>query len=363
MSSRICDLCGNRIPAAANVIDRLHLCRRCRERYTVPCRECGTRIWKTDNFGDPVTALCRDCYDWRYTRCHGCGALLRTATACYESSDTLREHPYCDPCFARLSPPAAIHPYNYKPVPIFFGDGPRYFGVELEIDGGGESAENARQLLAIGNQSAEHIYIKRDGSLRSGFEIATHPMSLDYHLHQMPWVPLCRKAIALGYRSHSTTTCGLHIHINRTSFGATEAAQDAAIGRLLYFFEKNWAKILQFSRRTPQQAARWAARYGHANSPQSLLEQAKKVCNERRYQCINLLPKETVEVRIFRGTLKYTTLAAALQLVDRICDMALYLSDEEVKAMSWTTFAGGCQAPELVQYLKERQSPVGKSLL
>lgn len=199
MSSRICDLCGNRIPAATNVIDSLHLCCRCRERYTVPCRECGTRIWKTDNFGDPVTALCQDCYDWRYTRCHGCGALLRTATACYESSDTLRDHPYCDPCFARLSPPAAIHPYNYKPFPIFFGDGPRYFGVELEIDGGGESAKKAGQLLAIGNQSAEHIYIKRDGSLRSGFEIVTHPMSLDYHLHQMPWAPLCRKAIALGY--------------------------------------------------------------------------------------------------------------------------------------------------------------------
>ena len=42
-------------------------------------------------------------------------------------------------------------------------------------------------------------------------------------------------------------------------------------------------------------------------------------------------------------------------MVDRICDAALFLSDEEMKALSWTTFAAGCQQPELVQYLKERR--------
>ena len=29
-------------------------------------------------------------------------------------------------------------------------------------------------------------------------------------------------------------------------------------------------------------------------------------------------------------------------------------TDDEIRAMSWTTFVCGCQAPELVQYLKER---------
>ena len=58
---------------------------------------------------------------------------------------------------------------------------------------------------------------------------------------------------------------------------------------------------------------------------------------------------------IFRGTLKYNTLIVTLQLLDRICDVALFLSDDEIKAMSWTTFVSGCTAPELVQYLKERR--------
>ena len=42
-------------------------------------------------------------------------------------------------------------------------------------------------------------------------------------------------------------------------------------------------------------------------------------------------------------------------MVNRICDVALYLSDDELQAMSWTTFVSGCQEKELVQYLKERR--------
>ena len=73
------------------------------------------------------------------------------------------------------------------------------------------------------------------------------------------------------------------------------------------------------------------------------------------YTSVNLTNKNTIEFRIFRGTLKYNTLIATLQLLDRICDVALFMSDEQIKAMSWTTFVSGCTQPELVQYLKERR--------
>ena len=53
--------------------------------------------------------------------------------------------------------------------------------------------------------------------------------------------------------------------------------------------------------------------------------------------------------------MKLNTFIATLQLVNRVCDVALFLSDEELKNMSWTTFVSGCQEPELVQYLKERR--------
>lgn len=86
-----------------------------------------------------------------------------------------------------------------------------------------------------------------------------------------------------------------------------------------------------------------------------ILNKAKSTYGDCRYTCVNLTNADTVEFRIFRGTLKLNTLIAALQLVDRICDVAINLSDDALKELSWTSFAAGCTQPELIQYLKERQ--------
>ena len=42
----------------------------------------------------------------------------------------------------------------------------------------------------------------------------------------------------MGYRSHQSGSCGLHIHVSCNAFGQTEQEQDAAIVLCLYFFEK-----------------------------------------------------------------------------------------------------------------------------
>ena len=100
---------------------------------------------------------------------------------------------------------------------------------------------------------------------------------------------------------------------------------------------------------------RWAARYGYKEQPKDILDHAKKGHSAGRYVCVNLLNEDTIEFRLFRGTLKLNTFVATLQFIDRICDVALFLSDDEIKSMSWTTFVSGCTQPELVQYLKERR--------
>ena len=112
---------------------------------------------------------------------------------------------------------------------------------------------------------------------------------------------------------------------------------------------------MKFSRRTQRQLERWAARYGFKEQPMEILDHAKKGYHGGRYTCVNLQNRDTIEFRMFRGTLKYNTLIATLQLVDRICNVALFLSDEQLKEMSWTTFVSGCEQSELVQYLKERR--------
>ena len=321
----------------------------------ITCRCCGQTIHPRDNAGTGDLPLCLTCLEDRYTVCSRCGALIPNHQACYLPSGDDEDEPYCPDCYLTVAGQKPIHDYYYRPSPCFWGDGPFYFGVELEIDEAGEDSDNARRLLAIANQGQPRLYCKHDGSLDDGFELVTHPMSLSYHRTEMPWEALLREAVRMGYLSHQSGTCGLHIHVSREAFGDTYAHQEAAIARVLYFFEKHWEELLKFSRRTPAQLNRWAARYGYQEQPKDILEHAKDDRHASRYTCVNLTNADTIEFRIFRGTLRVNTILATLQLLDRICDVALALSDDVLKEMSWTTFAAGCEAPELVQYLKERR--------
>lgn len=354
----ICSRCGQEFPEEQQVLYCGEpFCQLCFGSETLCCTECGEYIRPTQNAGTEDTPLCCVCFEESYTHCSDCGALLREpGNAYYDPFDRSESTPYCRQCYREHDHGDPIHDYCYKPDPIFYGDGPRYLGVELEIDEGGESASNAASILDIANADAEYLYIKHDGSLDDGMELVTHPMSLEVHLHQMPWREVLKKACVLGYRSHQSGTCGLHIHVSRSAFGETDWEQDAAIARILYFFEKHWDELLKFSRRTQCQLNQWAQRYGLKEHPMDILDHAKKGCHANRYTCVNLQNRETIEFRIFRGTLKYNTLIATLQLIDRICDAAVSCTDQEMKGLAWTSFVAGIQetdAPELVRYLKE----------
>ena len=350
-----CGVCRNMHPMEELfVFDDQLLCDDCLSDETTICERCGDRIWADDDAGDEHIHLCQRCYDRYYTRCSRCGIVISEVDAFYQDDDC--DDALCDACNRRELDSRPIRDYYYKPDPLFYGEGNRYFGVELEIDEAGESNTAAGKLLAIANAQDEHLYCKHDGSLEDGFELVTHPMTLDYHLNRFPWDQLLSKARSMGYTSHQARTCGLHVHVNRTAFGETEETQDECIARVLYFFEKNWEELLRFSRRTRSQLERWAMRYGYKDHPKELLKEVKKGYHGERYTSVNLCNTNTIEFRIFRGTLKLNTLLATLQMIHRICDVALYLSDEEIKAMTWSTFVSGCsEYPELVQYLKERR--------
>ena len=351
----ICCHCGHEYPLENRVmVGDDAICERCANEETVICSRCGERVYRDDNAGDENTPLCQPCYDRHYTSCERCGRIIHLDDAYYEDDD--EDDPLCYDCHTHARRNKMIEDYYYKPEPLFRGNGPRYFGVELEIDGAGEDDTSARKIMEIANGNGlENLYCKHDGSLDDGFEMVTHPMTLEYHMKEMPWAKILQEAICLGYTSHQANTCGLHVHVNRDAFGESEAEQDAVIARILYFFEKNWEELLKFSRRTPRQLERWATRYGYKDQPKELLDHAKKGYHGGRYTSVNLTNTDTIEFRIFRGTLKYNTLIATLQLLDRICDVAICLTDDQVKAMSWTTFASGCTQPELVRYLKERR--------
>lgn len=345
---RTCTMCGCILQEHEQTeIDEEMLCDECAEQHTTTCDHCGETIWVNDSICDDRTTLCSCCFDDHYRRCEGCGRILHDDDVLWHN-----DLPYCASCYDRLD--TEIEEYGYKPEPIFYGDGTHFFGVELEIDGAGKDDESAARIKKQTNIRCEHIYCKSDGSLDDGFEIVTHPMTLDYHLNEMYWDDILQEAVHMGYRSHMTNTCGLHIHVNRDAFGETHEEQEKVIERILFFTELHWNELFTFSRRSPYSMNRWAARYGIEKTGKQILDKAKKG-NVGRYAAINLCPYQTIEFRLFRGTLKLNTLFATLQLVNRICDVALFMSEDEIGAQSWRDFVMTITEPELIQYLKERQ--------
>ena len=349
----VCSSCGiELIRETANEFDGLVLCAECLQKQTTSCECCGDRIWNDDAQGDSNVTLCNHCYEYNYTRCEQCGRVIHNDSAYYFDDD---DYPYCYECKEKLDD-APIKSYNYKPEPIFYGSGNLFIGVELEIDKGGETDKNASNILDVANCLSEHIYCKHDGSIDSGFEMVSHPMTYEYHLNSMNWNKVFDTAIEMGYRSHQTQTCGLHLHVNRSAFGKGYEAQEETIGRIVFFVEKHWNELLKFSRRTEANINRWASRYGISTTAKDTYKNAKdKHCG--RYVAVNLENYSTIEFRIFRGTLNYKTFIATLQLVDEICYWAINLSDKEMEDMSWSNFVSKILPKkfELIEYLKSKR--------
>lgn len=345
---RICTQCGEVMAEdEGTIVGEELLCDECVDDCCITCDCCGETIWTEDCVTDDNTYLCQECFDNHYNRCESCERIIHNDCTCWHN-----DLPYCEGCFDDFED--EIEDYSYKPDPIFYGDSHLYFGVELEVDKGGKDGENACTLKDIANYRHEHIYIKSDGSLDDGFEIVSHPMTLNYHMNEMDWEGVLHEAVNMGYRSHQTETCGLHIHVNRNAFGENQAEQEEVISRILFFIEKNWNEIFRFSRRNEYNMNRWSARYGYEKSGKEILQKAKDTGN--RYVAVNLRNYHTIEFRLFRGTLKLNTFLATLQLVSEICRVALLFSEEEIDKMSWSVFVRDMNRyPELVQYLKERQ--------
>ncbi len=355
----MCSHCGDEITDDDyGTINGQIVCSDCISRYTVVCDRCGATIWNSDSHGDEYINLCHSCFS-NYCRCETCDAIIHIDD-CFH----LNGYDYCSDCYHdEVDRCRNIHDYSYKPETIFYGDSSRYFGVELEIDGAGKDDDNAEELLRIANSddNSERVYIKGDGSLDDGMEIISHPMSLEYHKNNMNWENIMKKAISLGYRSHQTSTCGLHIHVNRDSFGDSRDEQDEVISRILYFVETHWNEMLKFSRRSEYSMNRWAARYGFEKTGREILDKAKKG-SYGRYTAVNLCNYSTIEFRMFRGTLKYNTLIAALELVNAICDIAVGMSDEGLQKLSWSEFVANITDIELIQYLKERKLYINEEI-
>lgn len=231
-----------------------------------------------------------------------------------------------------------IHTYNYTPTyKKHYLDGEDeattlLLGAEIEVDNGGETEEHAKEVLKIMNgeetwEAEENIYCVHDGSLKKGLEFPTQPGSLAWH-KTLPYKKMFEYLDEHDYKAHDTETCGLHVHINRSFFGEQEAE---CIGKLMYILEKFNDEFSAIGRRN----CRYAKMFGYNGEKCKELYQ-KGYSVKDKYNAINLLHIDTIEIRSFKGTLKYSTYINTLEFVEKLAYYVKDHTEEEIENMEWS---------------------------
>lgn len=291
------------------------VCEDCYENNYFVCANCGSLEYNRNYYSSADGDICEYCADYEYTTCDVCGTRVHNDYIRYCEDDDCY---YCEECYDNREIPS-IHGYHHSHnhSVVFFGgndDGKTLFeGVELEVDNGDYDDRQSTAKAMLECMPTNFITMEHDGSLDSGFENITQPATLEYHTSiKSNYEDMFAVAKDNGFRSHNTSTCGYHIHFNRSFF---EDKEDECIAKLLYLVEKFWDELVKFSRRNYANLDRWAKKYN--KTPNEVVEDMK-CCNLDRYHAINLTNRATIEFRMFRGTLNIETFIATLQLVDTI---------------------------------------------
>lgn len=191
-----------------------------------------------------------------------------------------------------------------------------FLGLELEIEVNEEisRSEKAQTILnAIGtyrddkNNGFTYCLAEDDGSLNYGFELVTGYTGLDVHEKQLAYF---KKPIR-GLRSHDTSTCGLHIHIDKRNMSLNHATK-----MILFMNDSGNQKLIKtIARRSSSRFAKIA----NKKADYQWLKSAKRssdplrTLNDDRYESLNFQNDRTIEFRLFKGTLKFESIMSCLE--------------------------------------------------
>lgn len=199
-----------------------------------------------------------------------------------------------------------------------------YMGFELETNRGNCIDINgaARYLLSAMkrpktqhgdeyNSDESYLYLKEDGSV-TGFEIVSHPATLEAHKLRIPRDALTSLARDHGMTGWSGEGAGLHVHVNKRAFSHSHLHKF----QLFHYRNSTWLK-----RFAGRDSGRWASfdQTRDHNGDNVKLSSLAKGQYERtylnRYHALNFCPTNTVELRYFRSSLLPDTLIAVLEMV------------------------------------------------
>lgn len=290
------------------------------------CDSCETYAYYSNSRGWNGDVYCQPCYDEYIYYCEDCNEnyhINRGHDCSYDDDDD------------NNSP---IHNYSYKPAPEFFGQGKYYLGFELEVESRNESRYDGAAIAE--SILGHHAYMKDDGSLNDGFEIVTHPHTLEAY-ENFKWEILSALK-SRGYRSWNTNTCGLHVHVSRTAFDPVRipnTRRERVLRRQAH--ELRFMKLIYDNQRQVERiAGRSNCHYSSFDDKNNLVPKVKNGYQSNgRYAAVNTENHETLEVRVFRGSLRPERVRSALEFVHAAVE---YTRDLKVSgknnALTWSKF-------------------------
>lgn len=361
-------------------------CSVCVEDDAEQCEDCDEYFYRNEMYEvDDVGYICGSCFDGGdYVCCESCGHYFNRDDCEYDEDSGCW---YCNDCqeaelrrsvdrfglTVQRGDDRVIHGYHSYDYAINFkGERDRnkhlHIGVELEIDKGGQNGTKARTIVEAGGYEVDtDIICMRDGSLHDGVELISMPATLDYHRHHYNWPAMMAKAVELEYRSHDVNTCGLHMHIDRYYFSGSMTNPEEAFCILL---NNNNSWIRTFSRRSnwhycePYNAGGYTFTVDmFKGKDERLLQNAQAMLSSmRRYyqghsSALNFSNYSTIEIRIFKGTLKFSTLIASMQLVEMMAYAAKHFRLEQLCNVDYHWFKRFAEKrgyQEYLQYLTDR---------
>lgn len=319
-------------------------CEPCAEYNTFHCDNCG-QSYHTDHIGSGyVTGW----GDW----CECC--LSASATYCDMCDEY---HPDSDGCQNDDSG-RWINSYSFKPSPVFHravGEtagvpGRAYFGIELEVECGDSKSEPAEYLTRRFESDA--IYLKEDGSLNYGFEIVSHPRTLQ---SWRDWTvfgeSLKRLSTEYNCRSWGKTTAGLHVHMNKKSF--EDVTHMARFNTLFTKCEDQWLDMAA-RRRTGYANMSGSKPRANIYSGQYIhLPDMVKSGMTDHSAAVNWSPGSTVEVRIFRPALDHGRVVACVELVAAANEFTRTVGTKDMLSLTQSAKDGSALWARFVAFLYE----------
>ena len=297
------------------------------------CYDCEERHESDDMYEINDEWYCDVCIWEHYIICDSCEDYVGIDYYHYDEDNDER---LCNDC----KPERFIKNYSFKPEPIFFfqqdkekpyfeKDKRIVFGFELEVEnysGAYSSEDLARELKA---QFDDFLYFKWDSSLEDGFEIVSHPMTYCYFKSNINRFKSMLQTIRnCGFRSYDMDTCGLHITLSRKTFTHSHFL------KFVDFFNNssNHALLKALSQRTSR-SSHWAKLKKDFNK-RTMIEFAKDKNSHQptdRHKALNLTNTKTIEIRLFRGTLKDESFLKAFESVLSIYDYTYKMTFNALK--------------------------------